>query len=101
MNFKNINNLNILFSTHSPFILSDIPSQSILKLKKGKTIPYDKQTQTFGANIHELLANEFFLSNGFMGQHAKKKIEEAILFLNFNLLLTNNKKLIIDLKNDP
>ncbi len=88
----NILGLNILFVTHSPFILSDIPSSNILRLKKGK--PDDTEhNQTFGANIHDLLANDFFLENGFMGEFAKLKIEETIAFLNFRLLTEQLKRL--------
>ncbi|WP_169312090.1 hypothetical protein [Fluviicola taffensis] len=68
--------INILFLTHSPFILSDIPSSNILKLKDG--LPINEENQTFGANIHDLLANDFFLENGFMGEFAKIKISEII-----------------------
>jgi predicted ATP-binding protein involved in virulence len=60
--FQNIYGLNFCFVTHSPFILSDIPSENILFLKKRE----DKSTEnvtlkTFGANIHELLMDGFFM----------------------------------------
>ncbi|TDE29311.1 hypothetical protein E0I61_09105 [Flavobacterium ranwuense] len=83
LNIKNINGINILFSTHSPFILSDIPHQNILKLCNGENLKFDSDYKTFGANIHDLLANDFFMKDGFMGEWAKKKIEEVIVFLNF------------------
>jgi predicted ATPase len=79
-----IKQLNIIFSTHSPFILSDIPAQNILRLdlnKDGKSEPQPMKEQTFGANIHHLLANDFFLSNGFIGEFASKKINCLISFL--------------------
>ncbi|MEK6508512.1 hypothetical protein [Myroides sp. C4067] len=66
---------NIMLSTHSPFILSDIPSQNVLKLKDGKPVAGDN-INSFGANIHDLLADEFFLDKGFMGEFAKEKINE-------------------------
>ncbi|MDM1501989.1 ATP-binding protein [Myroides marinus] len=73
---------NILLSTHSPFILSDIPSQNVLKLKEGKPMRYeDNIKNSFGANIHDLLADEFFLKDGFMGEFAKEKISSVIKFL--------------------
>lgn len=71
---------NILLSTHSPFILSDIPSQNVLKLKEGKPEVGDN-INSFGANIHDLLADEFFLDNGFMGEFAKEKINSIVKFL--------------------
>lgn len=67
-------NFNILFSTHSPFILSDIPSQNILKLEDGKPKKDGDNKNSFGANIHDLLADEFFLEKGFMGEFAKEYI---------------------------
>ncbi|TSJ44884.1 AAA family ATPase [Fluviicola chungangensis] len=79
-----INQLNVVFSTHSPFILSDIPAQNILRLdlnEEGKSEPKQMAKQTFGANIHDLLANDFFLKKGFMGEFAKEIISDLALFL--------------------
>ena len=76
-----LTNFNILFLTHSPFILSDIPNDNVLKLKAG--IPENSiNEKTFGANIHDLLHNDFFLQDGFMGEFAKEKIEDVIFQLN-------------------
>jgi len=73
--------INILFVTHSPFILSDIPSDNVLFLGK-RVVPGLK---TFGSNIHTLLAESFFMHNGFMGEFAKLKINSLIDFLLSNL----------------
>jgi energy-coupling factor transporter ATP-binding protein EcfA2 len=69
--------INILFITHSPFILSDIPSDNILFL--GNKVP--PGIKTFGANIHTLLAESFFLEHSFMGDFARTKINDLINFL--------------------
>lgn len=74
--------VNIYFATHSPFILSDIPRQNIVFLKDGKQVDALEKKQTFGANIHTLLADSFFMDGGLMGEFAKEKIEEVIKFLN-------------------
>lgn len=87
LRLKNIKGINVLFSTHSPFILSDIPGENILKLKKGYPKLYNKKERTFGANIHDLLADDFFLEEGYMGKYAVKKISEL------------NKKLKVTEKN--
>jgi hypothetical protein len=71
-----LKNFNILFLTHSPFILSDIPNKNILRLEDGKPSSR-KFEQTFGANIHDILANDFFL-DGFMGEFAKEYIKDLI-----------------------
>ncbi|GHT30672.1 hypothetical protein AGMMS49574_10900 [Bacteroidia bacterium] len=67
-------NFNIILSTHSPFILSDIPKCNVMFLKEGKQC-YEMQEDTFGANIHSLLQNAFFL-NGTIGDFAKEKINK-------------------------
>jgi len=37
---------------------------------------------TFGANIHTLLSDAFFMEDGLMGKYAKSKINKAIELLN-------------------
>lgn len=81
MNLEKITDVNILMSTHSPFILSDIPSQNILRLEHGCPVLYN--SKTFGANIHNLLKNQFFLENGFQGEFANKEIRKIYLELQF------------------
>lgn len=106
---RGVKSVNILFSTHSPFILSDIPSQNILKLdvnKDGKSEPQPMKEQTFGANIHNLLANDFFLKDGFMGSLAKEKIEEIMYHLKPENLLNDTEQIkrmkeIIELVGEP
>src|SRR5690606_25959341 len=58
--------INLLFITHSPFILSDIPKSNILFLEdNGMPSANAVKTQTFGANIHDLLKESFFLQDGY------------------------------------
>lgn len=73
--------INICLITHSPFILSDIPSSNILKLKNGISQPYNLNDETFAANINDILANDFFLKNGFMGEFVKEKINSLVDFI--------------------
>ncbi len=93
VNLSKIKKFNVVFSTHSPFILSDIPSQNILKLDKGNPI-LNNSDQTFGSNIHDLLANDFFLDNGFMGEFAKEKINDIINWLNHEIIDFKCKKMV-------
>lgn len=81
LSINNIQGLNILFITHSPFILSDIPKQNVLFLDNGKPQDFNRKN-TFGANIIDLLADSFFLKDGLMGDFAKEKIEATIDWLN-------------------
>ncbi|SEF73594.1 AAA family ATPase [Sphingobacterium lactis] len=82
MQLEYVNNINILFITHSPFILSDIPSNNILRLESGKPFKTKNSEETFGANIHDLLANDFFLEKGYMGEFVNNKIKQVIDTLN-------------------
>lgn len=93
-NLRYIKGLNITFLTHSPYILSDIPESFVLKLHNGLPAPSSKGESTFGSNIHDLLANDFFMKNGFMGEWAKRQIEETIKYLN----LRQCEKEIIELE---
>ncbi len=77
----NIKGINILFCTHSPFILSDIPMENTLKLDDGKIKIDSGHRNTLGANIHDLLDNDFYLSNGFMGEYTKDKVFSLLSFL--------------------
>lgn len=72
--------IHLIFSTHSPLCLSDIPNGNILQL--GQTA--DNQIEikrmeklTFGANIFDLYNDGFYLDS-FIGEFAHKKIGEAI-----------------------
>ena len=71
---------NVICATHSPFILSDIPSSNIYFIKDGKKDIGVKQ-QTFGANIHTLLSDSFFMDDGLMGEFAKDKINDVYNFI--------------------
>ena len=91
---KNVNlslkGINILFITHSPFILSDIPKQNVLFLnvdqKTKKSTPQEYEgDNTFAENIYDLLKHSFFL-NDFIGDFAKNK------FKSLGDFLTSNKK---------
>ncbi len=68
-----IESINIMMATHSPFILSDIPKDNVLFLQDGK--PCEVDAETFGANIHTLYRNSFFMEGAPMGEFAKNKIK--------------------------
>jgi len=82
----NIKGINIVFITHSPFILSDIPKQNILFLDIDKYTTFSKPQyysghNTFSANIYDLLKNSFFLDD-FLGEFAREKFIKLSDFLN-------------------
>ncbi|MFC3158699.1 hypothetical protein [Chryseobacterium arachidis] len=83
LNLKNAN-INLLFITHSPFILSDIPKQNVLFLdiditNQKSTPQLYEEDNTFASNIHEMLTNGFFMQST-KGEFVLSKIKE---FLNF------------------
>lgn len=88
-NLKHIHSVNMLFVTHSPYILSDIPKSNVLFLKNGMP-DYSMQENTFGANINSLLKNGFFLPNIPMGEFAYKKINHLFSLLNGNGVTQEN-----------
>jgi hypothetical protein len=84
---EGVESINLCFLTHSPFILSDIPKSNIMHLSLndfGRAFVSTPDDETFGANIHDLLANDFFLKDGFMGEFAQEKINDLINYLLFN-----------------
>lgn len=94
--YKIIKSLNMLFLTHSPFILSDIPKQNILYLKSEEFEIQDKKIQfsipqtskdkkSFGANITDLLADSFFIEDGLIGDFAKEKINKTLNWLRIKI----------------
>lgn len=92
--FENLNiipNLQIIFTTHDPLTLSDMPNNSVVYIKKEEGYSKilhkehrDRPQKTFGANITNLLADSFFVENGLIGEFAKTKIEETIKWINEN-----------------
>lgn len=72
--------INLCFITHSPFILSDIPKQNVLFLDRGCN--WNCKVNTFGANISDILADSFFLSEKLIGEFAYQKIRDTIAWLN-------------------
>ncbi|AXX93341.1 hypothetical protein CPU12_07820 [Malaciobacter molluscorum LMG 25693] len=82
LKYTNVN-IHFIITSHSPFILSDLPKENVIFLEKGKQVhPFEKNQQTFGANIHTLLSHGFFMQNGLMGEFAKSKISKILKFLN-------------------
>lgn len=75
------NSFYVLIATHSPFMLSDISRQNILYLKDGVDVSDEIDVNPFCANVNDVLAQSFFLSNGFSGEFAINKVKELISFL--------------------
>lgn len=83
----------IIIATHSPIMLSDIPRQNTLLLKKdgaGKMIPKKSEEckETFAANIFSLYQNSFFIDDTGIGAFAKNRLEDIVKAIHKN----NQKK---------
>lgn len=92
--FNKVFSFNIILTTHSPFILSDIPACNILALKDGAPDNSFKDEQTFAANIYDILGNKFFMEN-FIGEFASKEIDGIISRLTNEKVITEKGKTII------
>lgn len=71
----------IWISTHSPIMLSDMPGQAAIYLKKsmiGDKEVDEKEKLTFAQNIYVLFEDAFFLSDGVIGEFASKKIIQVV-----------------------
>lgn len=67
--------IQIIFTTHDPLSLSDIPNKNTVYLKdKNILSEEEKPKKSFGANITDLLADSFFVEDGLIGDFAKEKI---------------------------
>lgn len=76
----------LILTTHSPYLLSDLPSENVRLLRKGirgkaEIVPSENYS-SFGSNIHTLLSDGFFLKDGTIGEFAKNRIQEVIQYLN-------------------
>lgn len=94
-------NFQIIFTTHSPIILSDIPRENCILIKKGmenNILNYQELGETFGQNIYVLYENAFFLDNGFVGEFSKSfiKMLHNHILENNALNLIKNKKLYLN-----
>lgn len=72
---EKIRSINIVIVTHSPFILSDVPLSHTLYLEDGSAKA--RRYETFSANIHNLLVNQFFIEQP-MGEVAAHVIQEIV-----------------------
>ena len=97
--------IHFVITSHSQFLLSDLPKENIVFLENAKQVNPFENKQTFGANIHTLLSHGFFMKDGLMGEFAKGKINDVHDFLtnlNTQSELTQSKaQSIINLIGEP
>lgn len=85
----------IILTTHSPFIVSDLPRRNLLYLKKENGLcvvsKRSEHVETFGANIHELFTDAFFLDDSLMGEYAAEFIGGLIEEIRNERIVTQDK----------
>ncbi|KOY88278.1 hypothetical protein AD998_18450 [bacterium 336/3] len=79
--------IQIIITSHSPFLVSNLPKENIIFLSKNEkgecmVSKLQDRKETFGANIHTLFTDSFFMKGGLMGTFAQKRIDEVIAYLN-------------------
>ncbi len=93
-------NVQVVLTTHSPYLLSDMLPQNVYRLNRSNE--YDDKLyidrlsdiegySCFGANIYDLLRNSFFMDNS-IGEFATKKIKEIIVKIDEITNETSNKE---------
>ena len=104
---EHIKNVQLILATHSPFVLSDLPKENCIFLSKNDQGEcqvqegLEKMEQTFGANIHTLFSDGFFL-DGLLGSFAKSKIDKVNKFLNQEVEMEESTAAqLIDLIGEP
>ena len=68
--------MHVIFTTHSPFLLSDIPKVNILSLENGEPKPLAMH-DTFCANVYDLLRSPFFMKE-YIGEFAADKLDMLV-----------------------
>ncbi len=83
------NEYQIILTSHSPFVASDLPRENVIMLdtdKDGNCVvrddKKDKNIKTFGANIFDLYTDAFFVESSF-GEFAKWKIKEVVRWFEY------------------
>ncbi|WP_246615149.1 AAA family ATPase [Clostridium thailandense] len=78
--------IQIILTTHSPIMLSDVPKSNVIYLKKGRNDSNNIHKETFGQNIYTLFNDAFYFGNSkvgnfeeryIIGKFAKNKIEKV------------------------
>ena len=91
--------IQLILTSHSPFLVSDLPKENIIFLEKDtdgkcKVSDLEKHKATFGANIHTLFTDSFFMSGGLIGDFAKEKLKIVLENLTKNeTKITENQRL--------
>lgn len=118
--FNNGNSVHVVFFTHSPILLSDIPKGNVVFLTRDRItangeVSYTREqmdndvlkiANTFGSDIFDLYSKSFFLPDGTVGEFAQDKLSALTkkLLAAFNdgekLLLSEDDKRLMRIVGD-
>ncbi|MVN91474.1 AAA family ATPase [Mucilaginibacter aquatilis] len=80
------NGIHLILTTHSPFIISDLPRENIILLEKSEddlgfsNVRVSRpEKRTLGGNIHTLFTENFFLGESTVSSFARQKIQDEII----------------------
>lgn len=85
----------LLFASHSPMLLSDIPSGNVTIMKE--CVPYSSQMETFGASVFDLYRKAFDLCDGVFGALAKRHLDDLLDKIDENVSLDGDAKMVVRL----
>ncbi len=82
-------NVQIILTTHSPIVLSDIPRENSIYMRtKNNELTVEsgrEHEQTFAANIYSLFKDAFFIKDGLgIGEYAIEKINELTKMVKYS-----------------
>ena len=92
-NLLHIEGIDLVFVTHSPFLLTDVLKSNTLYLEKG--IQKQVDMESFGANLFDLMHESFFLHDNAMGEFASNFIKHLIGERNRGKVIPDEKSDII------
>lgn len=92
--WMNNRNIQYIFTSHTPFLIGDIPGGNISYFKEGEIMR--NEYETFGGNIYNILKKQFLMESCF-GEFSKEKIKKVVNLLSKD---ENNNYKEIEIENN-
>lgn len=86
----------VVITSHSPIILSDIPACCVNFLRRDGdvTTQITDEKESFGENVFNLYRRAFFMDDGLIGAFANKKIKQVVKDIEKGLVTEDTRKTI-------
>lgn len=102
--YKDTAEFQIIMTTHSPYLISDLPKENILRISRvSDSLSVSHSNFGFGSNIYDIINDSFFLDSP-IGEFANTKIAGLIAFIrgeNTAEYTVSSARNVIDLIGDP